>query len=88
MAFRWWAVDGPLIGGICIIPPLIKKKVIRAGPCLTKLSGSAHVVSVAFSAPSFCFGYQLFGCNFDCNEVTIQNVKRLATINLLLGRLN
>ena len=43
MAFRWWVDDGPLIVVFWIIPPLINyKNVIKVGPPLTKLSGSAH----------------------------------------------
>ena len=42
-AFRWRADDGPFIAVIwSLYPPSTKKKVIKFGPTLTKLSGSAH----------------------------------------------
>ena len=45
MVFRLWANDDYAYSGIWILPPLIKKKsVVKVGPPLTKLSGSAHAV--------------------------------------------
>ena len=44
MALRLRADNGPFIVVIWILTPLIKyKKLVRVGPPLTKLSGSAHV---------------------------------------------
>ena len=43
MAFSWRADDGPIKAVFgSSIPQLTKKNVIRVGPPLTKLSGSAH----------------------------------------------
>ena len=40
MAFRWRAEEGPLI----VVFLISKKKLVKVGPPLTKLSGSAHVI--------------------------------------------
>ena len=38
-----WRLAGPVYSGIWILPPLINlKNVVKVGPPLTKLSGSAH----------------------------------------------
>ena len=44
MAFRWRADDGPLkVGhGSSLPPSTLKTNVVKVGPPLTKLSGSAH----------------------------------------------
>ena len=45
MAFRWRAVDGPLI--VVFDPPSyhqLKEKIVKVGPSLAKFSGSAHVI--------------------------------------------
>ena len=41
MAFRWWADDSPLI--VVLGSNKRKKNVVKVGPPLTKLSGTAHV---------------------------------------------
>ena len=47
MAFRWRAVDGPLVVVFWILPLIkLKKNVVKVGPPLTKHSGSAHAIVV------------------------------------------
>ena len=42
MAFRWRVDDGPVLVLLGTILPSSTKKVVKFGPPLTKLSGSAH----------------------------------------------
>ena len=46
IAFRWWADVGPFVAASeTSIPPINLKKVIKFGPLLTQVSGSAHDIT-------------------------------------------
>ena len=65
MAFRWRADDGPLIVVLASTKKRQKKNVVKVGPPLTKLSGSAHEIT---QKKSRTLGYQITFTRFQHGE--------------------
>ena len=66
MAFRWQADDGPVIVvfGSSLPSSTKKKKVIKVGPLLTKLSGSAYAMVLMVVNTIWTSDFLSIKCNF------------------------